>query len=247
MGWQVRNAKGQAGFNAAYIVLGLVVLLSAGLIGFLILNSQPAVENGLVPLKNPESGKPAAEAAKPGDGVPEGFKAYTNAQLGFSFAYPSAWGDFTPVAGSSALLELTTPKVAGYSLADSLQLQVETIAKFRIRANDTNTIVQPVANGAGYDWVITDKGSGKQTVGKVLAPAPQVGYRSGKALVYGFSATQGACNYSMWAFAANGNFVRLRLPSFCISNKPGDAEVQAGHKTEFDRQKQQVLQSITVL
>lgn len=236
----------QAGFSPAYIVLGLVILGSIGLIGFLVLASQPGTDNALVPLDNPDSNKAAPEPSAPDDGVPDNFSVYADVKLGFSLAYPQAWGDLQPMPGSTAVLELMTPKVNSYSLAEALEVQAQKTADFRVRANDLSVVVRPNSNGGGYDWIVTDKGGGKQLPGKTFAPAPSVIYRSGKTQVYSFLATQDNCTYNTWAFPVKDHFVRLRLPSFCQSGKPGDAEVQAGHKAEFDRQKDLILKSITV-
>lgn len=237
----------QTGSAIAYVIVAIVVLGSVGLIAFLVAMSQPNADNALVPLDSPESGIAEPEPSTPDDGVPDNFTVYSDVKLGFSFAYPQAWGDFVPKAGSKAVLELTSPAIDDYSLADKLEVLVVKTADLRVRANDQNVQVQPVAKGGGYEWIITDKGNSRLAVGKPVTPAPPVIYRSGKAQVYSFLATQSNCTYNMWAFAVKDNFVRLRLPSFCISNKPGDAEVQAGHKADFDKQKEQILQSITVL
>lgn len=245
LGWSMFR-KRQSGFSPAYIVLGLVIIGSICLIGFLVVASQPGADNALVPLDGPESGTAEPQPTAPDDGVPDNFSTFADAQLGFSLSYPQDWGDLQPKPGSKAVLEMMTPLIKRYSLAGSMEVKVTKLADFRIRANDLNTIVQPVPNGGGYDWIITDKGSGRQAIGKPVTPAPSVIYRSGKTQVYSFLATEANCTYNMWAFPAGANFVRLRLPSFCISSKPGDADVQADHKADFDRQKDLILKSITV-
>lgn len=246
-------SRDSKGFSVVGLFAVLVALGVVGFVGWQIYQSQRSTDalegsGQLVGLPAPKDDKPKTDKPASPDGLPSGFVAYTDAKLGFSFAYPEAWGSLQPVADPATVLNLSTGKVEGYSLADALQVSATKTSSFRIRANDNEVIVMPVPSGGGYEWRVTDRGKDRRAiVNRPLSPAPPVVYRSGKAQVYNFLASNGACTYNMWAFAVQDNFVKLRLPSFCVSPKPGDAEVQVQHKADFDKVKSQILQSITVL
>lgn len=243
-------SRGQRGFSALYLLLIVAVVAIIGFIGWKVVGSSTGSGSaGLVPIEGPETvrvdDKP--EETNP-DGVPKGYVGYTDAKLGFSFNYPEAWGKLEADGAPGAVLSLKTPNINGYSLADALVVKAVPIDQFRMPYGDKGTLIGPKPLGTSYEFIITDKGQDKAvTVGRTAAQQPPVIYRSGKAVVFNFPASTGNCRFDTWAFTSGANFVTLRLPSFCISDKPADADVQAGHKTDYDAQKQQILNSITVI
>lgn len=242
---------GSSGFGAIGIVTVLAVLGIVAFIGWQMYKAQQSstgqeASGGLVGIPPPAETPTRTEPASSPDGLPRGFTAYSNSQYGFSFAYPQVWGGLQMANDPSAVLSLATNKITAYSLADALQVSVTKTVNFRQRANDAGVVVSPTPNGVAYEWKVVDKGADKSAQLNKTYASPPVVYRSGKTQVYSFSLADGACNYTVWAFASGDNFVRLRLPSFCVSSKPGDAEVQAGHKAEFDAIKAQMLPTITV-
>ncbi len=243
-----RLTRQYAGGFSVFYVLGVFVVLGViVLAGMLAYNAQqPKTNGGLVAIPGPKTTPSSLPPEEPADGPPKGFVAYSNPRIGFSLAYPEAWGDLQPVADEPVELKLATNKIATYSVTDALEIRADKTDKFRLLASSKGVMVAPSPSGGEYVWKVAAKGTDKQLIGKIFNPVPQVVYRSGKTIVYGFSITQDACTHVIWAFAAQDNFVGLRLPSFCISNKPADADVQATQKVDFDNQKSQILQSITV-
>src|SRR5687767_11606514 len=113
------------GFSPVALILVIVVAFVIGFIGLLVF-STPREEgsSGLVPLDNPDKGKvkEQPEDVAP-DAAPAGFKTYNNPKLGFSFAYPEAWGELRESADPATVLNLNSDKVAAYSLTGALQVQ----------------------------------------------------------------------------------------------------------------------------
>jgi hypothetical protein len=263
-GWAVlsgrkpaRSRSGHAGFSGLTIIIVILVLGVIGFIGWQIFQSQYGSglilkgTGGLVPVPVPKTTVNSGDNnnASP-DGVPDGYSAYSNTNLGFSFVYPDAWGALQPSSDATTVLSLATPKIQKYSLAEALQVQVIKKDTFRIPINDNGAIVAPIPSGlgSGYDWNVTNKGKdAAATVGRLYPQQPSVAYQSGKASVYSFLNSSGSCTYTTWVLAVQDNFVKLRLPSFCISSKPGDTDVQAGQKAAFDNIEDTILHSITVL
>ncbi len=237
---------GMHGFSAVYLALSIVILGILVVIGLVVAGSQGSDE-GLVPIEGPKNVRVDEKPVVTGDKLPAGFVAYTNPTIGFSFAFPSVWGALNPVVDETSVLNLATAPLREFSLADSFQVRVDTLEEFQIQINDKGVIVSPKPSGAGYEWVVVDNGTDKISVGKVYTPGPPIVYRSGKATVYAFSASKEACTYTTWVFAVQDGMARLRLPSFCISDKVADSDVQATHKAAFEKIKKDILQSITVL
>lgn len=202
----------------------------------------------LVPFEEPKGKVRVDENAnRPVDAVPEGFTAYANPELSFAFNYPKAWGELKPVE-PVGLLNLATPRVEAYSLADALEVRAQPAAGFKIGVNDAGTTVTPQAKGAGFEWLIADKGTVKSgAVGKPYAPAPSLAYRAGKTVVYRILNSRANCTFDTYAFPVGANFVAIRLPAFCVSDKAADADIQATQKVEFEKQQQLLLRSITAL
>jgi len=249
---QINRKRRSAGFSALAAVIIVVVVGIIVVAGVIVAGSNFGGGDGtagLVPLEDPEKGKVKTQPEDTApDAAPAGFRTYNNPKLGFSFAYPEAWGELHESADPAAVLTATTDKVAAYSLTDALQVQVVSAAAFTQQINDLKVTVKPqVNNSGGYQWIVADRGTDKRLQpGKPYSPQPPTVYRSGKAQVYGFLLSQSNCTTDTWAFAAADNFVRLRLPAFCISDKPADADIQAGHKTQFADEKNKIMQSITV-
>lgn len=182
------------------------------------------------------------------DSLPDGYQEYYSDDLGFSFIYPEAWGklDDSKVPGST--LSVKTAKISSFGLSESLEVEAYETEKFQIAADDAGTVITPKQNSAGqYDWIVTDRGKGKAGVGRPYEPQPKVAYKSGKATVYTFLSSKDNCVYSTQVFPAGENFVKVRLPSFCVSDKPGDESIQADRKASFDVVRDTMLRSITVL
>lgn len=242
---------GSAGFGVVGVLIAVAAVGLVAVVGWLVVSAQRSggdQSDGLVSIPPPAETPTAVQPPANPDGLPRGFTAYSNAEYGFSFAYPQDWGGLAPAADPATLLNLTTNRISGYSLSNALQVSVIKTVNFRQLVNDKAVVVSPSPSGVNYEWKVVDKANDRTAqLGKTYAPAPPVVYRSGKAQVYSFSLTEGACGYTIWAFASGENFVRLRLPSFCVSSKPGDAEVQANHKAEFDTVKARMLETITVL
>jgi hypothetical protein len=202
-----------------------------------------------VPLEDPEKGKVKTQPEETApDAAPAGFRTYNNPKLGFSFAYPEAWGELKESAAPGTVLNAETGKVAAYSLSDALQVQAVPAGTFTQQVNELKTMVKPQPNNSGgYEWIVVDKGADKRPIlNRPYSPQPSVVYRSGKAQVYSFLLSQANCTYDIWALNVADNFIRLRLPSFCISDKPADFDIQAGHKTQFADEKNKILHSLTV-
>lgn len=236
----------ESGFSALYLVIGLVVLGLLIAIGVVVSGAQSPTST-LVPIEGPVVPTAPPSAPRTADSLPDGFVAYTNAAVGFTFAYPSTWGGLQPVSEPSAVLKLSTAAISGLSLADALQVRADKKASAQIPIGDKGVTIRPVDNGATFDWVVVNRGTDKVAVGKSYTQSPTVVYRSGKAVVYAMSGSRDNCTFTTWLFASQDNIIQLRLPSFCISDKVADADVQAGHKAQFDTVTKNMLQSITVL
>ncbi len=240
------SSSSSRGFSALYLVIALVVLGLVVAIGLAVSGGQTS-DSGLVPIQGPVAPTAPPSSPKASDSLPDGFVAYTNAAAGFSFAYPAAWGGLQPVNEPAAVLNLSTAAISGLSLADTLQIRADKKADVQIPIGNKGVTVRPIDDGASFNWIVVERGSDKVAPGKPYAPAPPIAYRSGKAVVYAISGSRDNCTYTTWVFAAQDNIIRLRSPSFCISDKVADADVQASHKAQFDANTRNVLQSITVL
>lgn len=242
----VRQGGSERGAGALAVVIIVVVLGVIGFVAWVAASSQPS-GGALVPIDSPETVKVDDQPDKPAGGAREGVKSYANASLGFSFEYPAAWGDLK-ATGKAGVVNVATPKIGAYSVSDALEVYADKTDAFRTPVNEPGIIVNPRLNNSTYEWIITDRGENKRLqVGRAYTPAPGIIHRSGKTTVYDILYSSGSCTHHAWLVPANGHFVRLRLPSFCLSNKTADADVQAAHKADFDRQTQQLLDSITVL
>jgi hypothetical protein len=230
-------------------IIGTLVLLTVLFIAWQASQADRIAGNGeLVPFDGPQGTVRVDENAnRPVDAVPDGFGTYSNAELGFTMAFPKSWGELKPT-GEAGLLNLATPSLQAYSLSEAMQVRVRPMAEYRHAANEQGVLIAPQAKGAGYEWLIVDKGSAKTApVGRPFSPAPSLAKSSGKTVVYRILNGRANCTFVTYAFPAGANFVSVRLPSFCVSDKPADADIQVGHKNDYEKQQSLILQSITAL
>lgn len=231
--------------------LALIALVAAvtTYITFQIIRTSSGSNSGLVQVQPPEPANTAEEPDAAPDSVPTGYKQYSNPEKSFAFVYPESWGDMQDSEDEEAELSVATPAITSYGLSENLQVQVFGKDYIQVPVNNQGVQIAPSLKSTGdYEWKVVDKGKATNTsIGRIYQPEPQVVYESGKASIYSFTRSENGCTYNIWVFPVGESFVKMRLPSFCVSSKPGDAEVQASRKAEFDAAKDVMLKSITVL
>lgn len=83
----------QKGFGVVAVVVIVVVVLLVGLIGWRLYTASQNPTTSNTDVAEPQKQETASEQETTKRILPEGWVEYANSDFGFSFAYPSAWGD----------------------------------------------------------------------------------------------------------------------------------------------------------
>jgi Tfp pilus assembly protein PilV len=168
------------------------------------------------------------------------YTTYTNATLGFSFAYPKDWGTITftgngtipPVIGSTPDLKANNnyPFYQG-----ALTYTIATRANYSIAGQKKGATYIPVLKNSTYNnyvWKIiaVDPADIADKIGDIY-DAPVITSDAGVQL-YDFNYNDSNLNTIRWAFETKAGFVTLSLPAFGPKNdKNPSAADSAAHQS----------------
>jgi type II secretory pathway pseudopilin PulG len=218
------NKQHQSGFSVIEALVILVVIaIVGGIVLVIALRNQAKVANKEA---NTTQQQTTAQAPRSKD-----YTTYTNAALGFSFAYPKDWGVITPTGdGTMPPVIGSTPDLKANKnypfYQGALTYTIATRANYSITGQKKGATYVPVLKNSTYNnyvWKVISVNPADITdkIGDIYN-APVVTSDAGVQL-YDFNYNDSNLNTIRWAFETKAGFVTLSLPAFGPKNDKNPA------------------------
>jgi|GEM_PF-2429454 len=212
---RISRHNSQAGFGPLEILI-VIIVVCALLGGAIFLgmhnqtkqpSDQPSTTTGST---TPKTTTPSAKD----------YTTYTNTSLGFSFAYPKAWGAITASNNTAAPAIGATPVVTSKSYPfhyGTLNFAIKAKSDYQITGQTHGATYVPVLKNSSYSnyvWkvVSVDPADITDKVGDIYEAPTRVS-NSGVQL-YDFNYSDSGVNTKRWSFETKAGFVTLAMPAY---------------------------------
>ncbi len=213
----------QSGFSV-FLVLGIVVVVAIIGVSLLVSSLRKQADTATRQEQKATQNTHTTKTPSPND-----YATYSSAALGFSFAYPKAWGALTvtgdgsmaPAVGSTTELKNNTdfPFHQG-----ALTFSINTRSNYSITGQKHGATYVPVLKNTTYNnyvWkvVAVDPADITDKIGDLYS-ATLITSATG-AQLYDFNYNDGQANIKRWAFETKAGFVTLAMPAYGPAGGPG--------------------------
>lgn len=182
--------------------------------------------------------------------IPEGYTVYRNDDYGFSFAYPSTWGQLTS-SGKDIVATGDVTKIGSDTHGSLIVATYEAGQMFRPVPYVSGPTLRPIVAGGMISWKVVavtpaydGYSLGDNYVAKVARVVPNGG--AGRDVsVYEFTTTKDGTTTTSWIFVTPKGFVHIAVP-YLSEAYDYDNHPIPGDKEGYVSLKKTILQSIEI-
>lgn len=181
--------------------------------------------------------------------IPDGYKLYEDAEIGFKFAYPKNIGQLNieEVPGNQNIISYR--KSSGEDNVFAPYTYSYLIVQVNKKEGSVTNASKygPMLEYTGGKWIVTAKQggdllNGDYSIGSEYKATVARGANDTK--VYDFSYEDEGCYRSKWVFESHGGLVQILLPKVC-ADELGD--VPQERLDTYNKEAERVLETITTL